>query len=488
MLTLLCLSVCTADPEAVLAARRRDLVDTFRTEMARVLDRAEAAGAASLAAEARASLEAVDTVPEDPLGRRPEQARIREVGRPDAERLIEQSLLKTRREFAAGLYRLARSSVTAGHPAAAFRMLEEVSRVDPDYGPARTKLGDQRVGDRWLTPFEALQDRRKNVWTDRFGWLPQAHIERYESGDRFYRGTWMPAAEEIPRRRAQGDPWKVETDHFVVASHHSLERAAALAGRLEDYFRFFRREYADLFDSPRMVGSLLESGPIATGRKFRIVDFANKDQYVRELVAKQPNVGISNGLYLSRDKTAYFFFRDDPNARPEETLYHEVAHQLLYEADKLTRTPGGTAHFWVVEGFPTYLESFEPGDDPIVGDIDHIRLVKARENALEDGLSEPFLRVMSYGQREFQRGDDIEQIAARYHQAAGLVHFFMHAEDGRYRPALMRYLREVYDVRTPRVTPLTKLVGLPPEEIDRRYREYLIEMDRRSKFPVRTRQ
>ena len=57
-------------------------------------------------------------------------------------------------------------------------------------------LGFVKQRDAWRTPFEIRQLGAGKVWHDKFGWLPRAHVERYEQGQRYYAGRWMPAAEE----------------------------------------------------------------------------------------------------------------------------------------------------------------------------------------------------------------------------------------------------------------------------------------------------
>ncbi len=70
-------------------------------------------------------------------------------------------------------------------------------------------------------------------WSDRFGWLPQAEIARYEQGERLYRGKWMTVAEEAEFRSRIDRGWELITEHFVIRTNHSLEAGAKLAVELE---------------------------------------------------------------------------------------------------------------------------------------------------------------------------------------------------------------------------------------------------------------
>ena len=485
-LALLCLTLVAASTD-VIAQQRDDRFVDYAAEAETLVARADAIGDADLAAEIAATLLPVDA---DPLARRPRDVRQRTADQTDGRHHIERRFLEVRGEYAAVLYRLARRAVTAGHPAIAFGLLRESCHVDSDYAPTRRLLGDVRVGDEWMTPHEATMQRARKVWHDRFGWIDEQHVPRYEAGERFFRGKWMTAEEEAAIRRNSRYAWEIETGHFIVHSNHSIERAALLAGRLEDYHRFFRRTYTTLFDAPKLTAALLESGNIARRDKHQIRDFASRGEYVTRLTPKMPGVEISDGIYLKNDRTAYFFFQENQK-RPTDVLYHEVSHQLLYESDARDRPTAADAHFWVIEGFASYLESFDPGgtlaidaEQPMIGDPNHLRMYRAREQLLEKGLFEPFASLDSYGQRRFQQGETVEEIRRRYVQATGLTHFFLHAKDGRYRDAFLTHLRDLYDARVRTARSLTELTGLPAGEIDRQYKAYLRTLDADATYPI----
>ncbi|MEX2560159.1 MAG: hypothetical protein WD403_09610, partial [Pirellulales bacterium] len=65
-----------------------------------------------------------------------------------------------------------------------------------------------------------------------------------------------------------------------------------------------------------------------------------------------------------------------------------------------------------------------------------------------------------------------ERIAMLYSQAAGLAHFLMHYDQGRYRDALVDYLLAVYSGRD-RQSSLAELTGTSFDELDRQYREFV---------------
>ena len=66
------------------------------------------------------------------------------------------------------------------------------------------------------------------------------------------------------------------------------------------------------------------------------------------------------------------------------------------------------------------------------------------------------------------------RIARLYTQSAGLTHFLMHYDGGRYRDALVAYLSTVYSGRDVPAS-LAQLTGVGYDILDRQYREFLQE-------------
>ena len=81
----------------------------------------------------------------------------------------------------------------------------------------------------------------------------------------------------------------------------------------------------------------------------------------------------------------------------------------------------------------------------------------------------PLRELAAPGMDQLQRDSHLPQI---YSQCSGLAWFFMHAEGGRYRPALMELLIAVYTGRANEAT-LEKLTGVKYEELDQKYREFM---------------
>ncbi len=403
---------------------------------------------------------------------------------PEAERQRRSQLHHIRSDYAKDLCTLSRRALNAEHVSLAFHLVREVAFHDPDHRLARQLLGYVRHNDDWVTPFEQSMLRRGFVWHDKFGWLPQKYVERYEQGQRFYRGRWLTAAQEAAQRHDFNKAWEIESDHFLIKTNQSLERGVALSVALEHFHRFFRREFAAVFDSPEQMRQLFTARN-AHGRgraqRHKVHYYQSREEFEFRLREKQPGIEASNGLYLPADRTAYFFYNPDNFESNLETLFHEVTHQLLSESQLKLIEVGQHANFWLIEGIACYLESFEIDKDGTisVGDPRHVRLHWARERRLKENFYIPLSRFTRMGIAGFRPSIGNELLLKRYSQATGLTHFFLHYEDGLYRDALIKHLSQIYSPQArirENPQPLDELTGVSFAELDRQYLSYLTEM------------
>jgi hypothetical protein len=94
---------------------------------------------------------------------------------------------------------------------------------------------------------------------------------------------------------------------------------------------------------------------------------------------------------------------------------------------------------------------------------------RARLNQPELRFFMPLTELAPLGMDELQRSQNLPQI---YSQISGMAWFLMHADGGRYRPALIDLLIAVYTGRASDNS-LEKLTGLKFEELDEKYREFM---------------
>ena len=396
---------------------------------------------------------------------------------PAAEREWRVVLKAARESLAKELYLLSRQLVNQDRPSVAWSVLREVLHFDSDHKQTRTLLGFERLGDEWMSPFAARKLKAKQVWHDRFGWLPIEHVKRYDGGERFYDQKWMTKEREESIRRNILKAWVVETDHYKVRTNVSLERGVELATSLETFHKYFHNTFAAFFNTPEQLKKQFAPTGTSTAKpskQFAVTFFRSKDEYISKLKPNNPLIEITRGIYMTDDRTAYFF--DHPDVDTDGTLFHEATHQLLYELHSLNRPIGAHEHFWIVEGIACYMESFRiTAAGTSIGDTNYLRFKAAAYRALEDKPKPyyvPLARFTSMSMLAYQTDPSIEK---NYSQASGLVHFFMHYDNGRYRDALISHLELLYRPQAARVhvPGLDQLTGVTYEELDRQYIEHL---------------
>ena len=170
---------------------------------------------------------------------------------------------------------------------------------------------------------------------------------------------------------------------------------------------------------------------------------------------------------LPAARTAYFFAGED---QQHDTLYHEATHQLFQETRPAVAEPGRTNNFWAVEGIACYLESLDASEPGLatLGGGNASRLQTARR-LVEDKQSLPLAQFVRIGAEALQRDPRIQEL---YGEATGLAHFFMHAEQGRYREPLVRYLEAIYSARDNEQS-LVEAMGVSDIALDRQYQDFM---------------
>lgn len=344
-----------------------------------------------------------------------------------------------REAHAVALFELARRASTAGAPALTYRWLHEVARHDPAHAGARHAIE--------LEPLKLGATRGKPT-------RPAATSPRVEHP----RLGW-------PR----GKYWQVETPRYLVATNQSAAAAIDLAERMEDVHCVWRQLFFDYWSSAAALDARLQGGdqPLGPRRRHDVMLLKSRDEYVARLKPDVPQAELTLGIYLDRQQTAFFFAGDD-SIRP--TWHHEAAHQLFQETIDAPAGIGGRGNMWIVEGVATYFESLTRHDTfARIGGFESPRLQFARYYALRDAFYLPIERLAAIDRDQLQKHADIRQL---YTESAGLTHFLMDGEQGRYRAPLVRYLTEIYRERD-MADSLARLTQVPLVQLDREYRAYL---------------
>ena len=340
-------------------------------------------------------------------------------------------------------------------------------RENPDQADARQRLGFVQFRDTWQTPFAVRQLNAGKVWHDTFGWLPKTHVARYERGERYYQGRWMLAAEEAALRRDIKRDWRVESDHYVVTTNHSLEEGVRLARRLERFYGVWRQMFAGFVESPADLARRFEKQPVRREiAQHNVIYYRNREEYNAAL--RGPTKNRHHAWHLSRHHAHGLLFR-----RRRARSRHPISRgdpPVVPRDASAGRDVGQNENFWIVEGIACYMETLaEHADYATTGGANAGRMPAARHRLLEDGFYVPLAELVRFGRQTLQQDPRLPRI---YSQCAGLTDFFMHDAEGRYREALIGYLSAVYAGRATPGT-LADLTDASYETLDRQYREFI---------------
>ncbi len=477
------LSVCLAawllagQPAAAatenLYQQSRDLQAQYARDLEKLAAWCETEG---LAAEAKTTRAALG--PHDPyklyvpvLPRQVGPARLPEGTPPKVVHWHEQ-LSKLRHDQAAALYDLAQRAIGRHQASLAWALILKAVSDDPDHEAARRLLGYQKYQDGWYKAYEVKKLRAGQVWDEKFGWLPESQVERYRQGQRLLGGRWISAEEDARRHHDIHSGWEIETEHYTVRTDHSMEAAVGLGVQLENLYGVWQQIFIRYYANEAYLAGLFgghAAGQPAHGpepHRFSVVYFRDRDDYNRSLRA-MPKPEMSLGVYVAEKRTAYFFAGDRSDLR---TVNHEATHQLFYQSRRGSPKAGKKANFWIIEGIALLMESLRQQDGYFVlGGMDDVRVSAARYHLKTGDYYVPFAELVGYGEDRVQRDPKIMSL---YSQAAGMTHFLMFYEGGRYRDALVAYLSNVYNGQDDLET-LSRLTGSSYSDLDKQYRAYM---------------
>lgn len=365
----------------------------------------------------------------------------------DSDQAPWQATTDKRKARAEELIAAAKEDLQSGAGALAYQKLYAALRENPDEAALRKVLGyylsPRQV---WQTSSVVPAPKAATAPHPKFGWKPRAY-------------------------------WRLDTPHFRITTSQSSSGAIDVGGHLENLHLLWRQLFFDYWSSPEVLAARLDGGkdPLENKlKKLEVVFFRDREEYVTLLTPGEPKIGLTTGLYVGKQRIAYFYAGD---GKARTSWDHETAHQLFQEYDSLTDQPGEEQNFWVIEGAAMYVESLARhahvgGDYWSAGGCESQRLQMARYRALTGDFYMPLEKLTSLSREELQGEADIRKI---YSQSAGLFHFFMDGNDGKYRPSLIKYLRAIYEKRD-RSDTLAKLIGKSYAELDAEYKAYLADV------------
>jgi hypothetical protein len=368
------------------------------------------------------------------------------------------------------LFALGKAAADAGRCTEAARLAYAVLHENPDHEPARKLLGYRKLDGRWVTEFGASMQRAGSTWHEQFGWLPTAHVARYEAGERYLNGRWVPAADDAAFRTTLEKGWKIDTEHFRLTTNVSLEEGVRLAGRLESLYHVWRQLFARYHTPAAEWKRLYDGGEPRKlpPKRYPVKYYRSKDEYVAALKKREPRIEMTSGIFMNDDDTAYFYA--DEKVNNDGFLYHEVVHELFMLTRPTTQAVATKGNFWLVEGIACYFESLRLHDGYAeLGDVTNARLHAARYRRLVDDFYVPLAELTTFSLQKMQADERLPRL---YSQASGLAWYLMHAHDGRLREPTVEYLSTIYAGSDSAKT-LAEKLGRSYDQLDRDYLSYL---------------
>jgi len=365
---------------------------------------------------------------------------VPKAGAPETAKQWHRKFLELRRERAAELFAAAQAASQAGEADNAYQLLFEVLREDADHIEARRILGYVRVGSEWKLPGDEKSASR------------QPPFDHPKTGWRV-RG-W----------------WSVETAHFQLASNDQRELKEA-SQQLEKLDVLWRQIYFRYWSTPEALKARFAGGnePLAPERpKMQVVLFKTQPEYVAHVANSHPKAATTRGFYDDKQRVSYFF-GGDKSVYP--TWYHEATHQLFREEVAGTRDDaGGERDFWALEGVALYLESLaEHNGYWTTGGWESNRLQFSRYRVLSGDLNLPLAQIGALTRDAVQKSETIGRL---YTQSAGLAHFLIDGDGGKYRGALIDLVSALYRGKDTSLL-LAQATGEPLANLDEQYRAFL---------------
>jgi len=348
--------------------------------------------------------------------------------------------MELRRKYADEVFGLAAEAAHDHQGELALRLIHEVIHEDPHHEEAQRILGLKRSVMRASKPRAPADPHPK------FGWKGGRH-------------------------------WTIDSRHFTIESNHSPKACSDLAGELEQLHDVWRQLFFPVWGKNEPVAGRFSGQDVdlVQHKRFRVVLFKDRDEYLRQLTKGQKNIGVSSGIYFDEQKTSIFFA--GPEAK-KSTWYHEATHQLFQE---YLEAPPGVAkenNVWLVEAAALFMESMVLGDGcAMLGGYDADNLQFARFRARGGDFQMPLAELSALGRDALQEHSDIRKI---YGQIGGLGHFFLEGRDGGLRNPFLKSLVAVYQGRATTET-LTAAVGqvsssaseVSYDELDKEYYAFL---------------
>ena len=380
-------------------------------------------------------------------------------------------LVSLREKYAKDLSMMAKVACRQARGTLATQLAMAALHANPDHPQLRAAFGFVKYKNQWRTPWEVKMLKDGYVDHPRFGWLPKSHLEKYEAGQRYYKDRWISAEEDARLHANYKNGWVIESEHYLIATTHSIEEGVRLRNQLEHFYRAWKMIFYRYAATDEELASYFSGKvtPKIPAYRHKIVVYRDRAEFMRETRSD------AGGFYYTGDKCCHFYAHGPDQSDREKnatlgTMYHEATHQLFSEIEGQVKWGGSKQNYWIIEGVAVFMESFRQQDGfYTVGNRNAWRVEQARQLWREKKIGLSMSEMLDVNSAVWKKFMDDEAINL-YSQVAGIFQFLMFADGGRYRDPLIVYLQQVYDDKdTPRT--FQQLLKLMPEEFDEKYRQ-----------------
>lgn len=342
--------------------------------------------------------------------------------------------VRGRKRYAEHLFARAKA-LAASDEAAAYRLLWQVLRENPEHGEAKRILGTQLVG-------LSLRPQQKT-------------------------------GIKVPELSPPGMLPRWQSANFQLYTRASAKNSLLLISQLEQLYVLWTQMFYELWAPPGVLARRFQGSTSAwpDAQRMEVMLLANRHEYVQLLGVSEENIGKSVGYYNPIRKLSIFYQAEELT----ETLNHELTHQFFSEVSSLKMAPilDKVEGAWSIEGVALYMESLSPGSEGwTVGGLEARRLQTARYRALRDEHWESWEPYCKGTLQDWKSSPDI---ALLYSHAAGLTHLFLDnfIPQVDSKATFFSYLQTVYQ-GTQHPEELFRLLGDSEQAAQTAYRQSMV--------------
>ncbi|MEK7484426.1 MAG: DUF1570 domain-containing protein [Planctomycetota bacterium] len=229
--------------------------------------------------------------------------------------------------------------------------------------------------------------------------------------------------------------YAILTNHYYVAMQNSDSYLSKMA--IIQFVDLLEQTYDWIYTRYREEWNLREYDHLMS-----LFIFKNRKEYIQF----EPKVGPGTAGFYRPSCQQMFTYRQPPgDTTLESTIIHEGTHMIMHYFCGFRDPKQQQELFWFQEGIAEFFGSWKR--DPETGKLVLEQLNKERFGNLWSkvvrGKHRSFKEILpiSVVEKYLRQQSDKELEGDLYEQGWGMVHFFMHAQNGKYRKPFYDYIR-----------------------------------------------